>query len=108
MAVNGVNGHNSSALCGVKEFVDQKYDYVVVGGGTAGLCVAARLSENPDVKVGVLEAGADRMVRVFLRVENTLGMLICALGRSSRLYAFGLSNNDWTRKIRLVMCTLPP
>jgi hypothetical protein len=64
MAVNGVNGNKSSALCSVKEFVDQKYDYVIVGGGTAGLCVAARLSENPDVIVGVLEAGADRMVWV--------------------------------------------
>jgi choline dehydrogenase-like flavoprotein len=34
---------------------------VIVGGGTAGLCVAARLTENPDVKVGVIEAGANRM-----------------------------------------------
>jgi choline dehydrogenase-like flavoprotein len=27
------------------------------GGGTAGLAVAARLSENPDITVAVLEAG---------------------------------------------------
>ncbi|KAJ5093759.1 glucose-methanol-choline (gmc) oxidoreductase [Penicillium angulare] len=34
-------------------------DYIVVGGGTAGLVVAARLSENPDVHVVILESGPD-------------------------------------------------
>ena len=33
----------------------------MVGGGTAGLVVAARLSENPDITVGVLEAGKNRL-----------------------------------------------
>lgn len=38
-------------------FASKTFDYVVVGGGTAGLTIAARLSENPKTTVGVIEAG---------------------------------------------------
>lgn len=58
---NGLNGHSSSVLCSVDEFTSQSFDFVVVGGGTAGLVVAARLTEDPNVTVGVIEAGENLM-----------------------------------------------
>lgn len=39
--------------------MSETFDYVIIGGGTAGLVVAARLAENENVRVCVLEAGED-------------------------------------------------
>ncbi|PWY69652.1 glucose-methanol-choline oxidoreductase-like protein [Aspergillus sclerotioniger CBS 115572] len=35
-------------------------DIIIIGGGTAGLALAARLTENPNLQVLVLEAGQDQ------------------------------------------------
>jgi hypothetical protein len=44
-----------------ERFATSSYDYLIVGGGTAGLTVAARLSKNGRYTVGVLEAGGSGM-----------------------------------------------
>lgn len=42
-----------------KTLKSRAFDYVVVGGGTAGLVVANRLSEDPSISILVIETGPD-------------------------------------------------
>ena len=41
--------------------MEETYDFVIVGGGTAGLVLANRLTEDSNTHVLVLEAGANRL-----------------------------------------------
>lgn len=54
-------------------FCGATYDYVIAGGGTAGLTVAARLSEDPAVTVAVIEAGDDQSGDIEVQAVNLAG-----------------------------------
>ncbi|MEU3353332.1 GMC oxidoreductase [Streptomyces sp. NPDC037389] len=52
------------------------YDYVVIGGGTAGSVIASRLTEDPDVTVAVIEGGPTDVDREdVLTLRRWLGLL---------------------------------
>ena len=56
---------------------DFVYDYVIVGGGSAGCALANRLSANPDTSVLVLEAGRpDYKWDVFIHMPAALAFPI--------------------------------
>jgi choline dehydrogenase len=62
----------------------KQYDYIIVGGGSAGCVLANRLSENPDNQVLVLEAGRpDYSWDLFIHMPAAL------------TYPIGSSLYDW-------------
>ena len=58
------------------------FDYVIIGAGTAGCLLANRLSQNPDNKVLVLEAGSKDK---YLRTKIPVGYL----------FSMGNPKTDW-------------
>ncbi|XP_017050946.1 glucose dehydrogenase [FAD, quinone] [Drosophila ficusphila] len=66
----------------------QPYDFVVIGAGSAGSVVASRLSENPQWRVLVLEAGGDPPV------ESELPALFFSLQHSEFTWNYFTEPSD--------------
>lgn len=78
--------------------INATFDYVIVGGGTAGLTIAARLAEgDPSLAVAVVEAGG------FYEVDNGDLSVIPALA----VFGSGSDPNDFQPLIDWGFVTTP-
>ena len=67
---------DSMGTLNIDDFLQHSFDFLIIGGGTAGLTLAARLSEDPDVQVGVIEAGISRLGDPKVELPSGVGMIL--------------------------------
>ncbi|XP_055698382.1 glucose dehydrogenase [FAD, quinone]-like isoform X3 [Phlebotomus papatasi] len=70
----------------------EEYDFIVVGAGSAGSVVASRLSENPNWKVLLLEAGGDPPI------ESEIPNLFFSMQHSAYDWDFRAEKSDKASK----------
>ncbi|KAJ7586283.1 hypothetical protein C8J56DRAFT_1165363 [Mycena floridula] len=64
---------NAAIFTRFEDVPHQEYDFVVIGGGTAGNVIANRLTENPNFSVLVLEAGVSNQDALLSEVPAFCG-----------------------------------
>lgn len=77
------------------DFNKKKFDYIIVGGGQAGLTVAGRLSEDPSVTVAVIEAGPSGMSKTNApKIDVPAGNLYNSPGDTEMNWHFSTVKQD--------------
>ncbi|XP_031636373.1 glucose dehydrogenase [FAD, quinone]-like isoform X1 [Contarinia nasturtii] len=72
----------------VEQGLNEPFDFIVVGAGSAGSVVASRLSENPNWKVLLLEAGGDPPI------ESEIPFMISSLQNTSVDWGYSLQKTQ--------------
>lgn len=108
-------------LIPIDQINGQTFDYVIVGGGTAGLTLAARLTEDPAVNVLVLEAGQaniddEQLLRAVSYGAHFANPCYAWPHKTTKQERIGGRTTDWARgkglggssAVNMMCYTIPP